>query len=46
MELKSLCVILCGFFALRFNRTFMELKYRYLKPIADHSFGLIVPLWN
>ena len=21
-----------------FNRTFMELKYRYLKPIADHSF--------
>ena len=30
----------------RFNRTFMELKYNYHRNVAYLSFVLIVPLWN
>ena len=33
-------------FSLRFNRTFMELKFTRTQNRKENDMGLIVPLWN
>ena len=46
MELKLILIIMSMLENERFNRTFMELKYRSAIQSSHQDKVLIVPLWN